>query len=167
MRPGDIPADIEAALLAKKAACCGAERQCAPRVWGAVLTAGSGVSGGPATPRVTKANSRRKPSRRWRRSIASTATIRADAPLSEAATRKSATAFFDKLKRLDANWGRSPKTKSRTLDQLLALSAATDDLVPLSDRTLFRYMIALDQVWDWAKVRGDVREGDSPFSRVK
>lgn len=84
-----------------------------------------------------------------------------DAPLS-VATRRVASQFFDKLKRLDANWGRSPRTKSRTLDQLLALSDRPD-IKPMADRTLFRYMIALDQVWEWAKGRDEV-EGDSPFS---
>lgn len=33
----------------------------------------------------------------------------------------------------------------------------------LSDRTLFRYMIALSQVWEWCKLREET-EGDNPFS---
>lgn len=84
-----------------------------------------------------------------------------DAPLS-VCSRRVASQFFDKLKRLDANWGRSRLTKSRTLDQLLALSDRPDAKA-MADRTLFRYMIALDQVWEWARGRDEV-EGDSPFS---
>lgn len=76
-------------------------------------------------------------------------------------TRRVASQFFDKIKRLDANWGRSPKTKERTLDELLTLSDR-EEAKPLSDRTLFRYMTALGQLWDWAKRREEV-EGDDPF----
>jgi integrase len=76
--------------------------------------------------------------------------------------RRTATQFFDKVKRLDANWGRSPKTKERTLDELLALSDR-EDAKPLSDRTLFRYMTSLGQLWDWAERRGEVT-GRNPFN---
>jgi integrase len=86
-----------------------------------------------------------------------------DAPL-RMTTRKVAAQFFDKLKRLDANWGRSPKTKERTLDDLLALSHR-DDSKPLSDRTLFRYRLALSQVWAWARGRDEVT-GDDPFEHL-
>jgi len=84
-----------------------------------------------------------------------------DAPL-RMTTRRVASQFFDKVKRLDANWGRSPKTKERTLDELLTLSDR-EDAKPLSDRTLFRYMTSLGQLWDWAKLREEV-EGDNPFN---
>jgi integrase len=86
-----------------------------------------------------------------------------DAPL-RLTTRKTAAAFFDKLKRLDAHWGRSPKTKERSLDDLLALSAK-EDAKPLSDRTLFRYRLALSQLWAWAKGR-DEAAGDDPFEHL-
>lgn len=75
--------------------------------------------------------------------------------------RRTASDFFDKVKRLDANWGRSKKTKGRKLDELLALSDR-EDITPLSDRTLFRYMSALAELWDWAHQREEVT-GDNPF----
>jgi len=84
-----------------------------------------------------------------------------DAPL-RTTTRRIASQFFDKVKRLDANWGRPPKTKERTLDELLMLSDR-EDAKPLSDRTLFRYMTSLGKLWEWAKLREEV-EGDNPFN---
>lgn len=84
-----------------------------------------------------------------------------DAPL-RSVTRRLASQFFDKVKRLDANWGRSPKTKERTLDELLTLSDREGAKL-LSDRTLFRYMTSLGQLWDWAKLREEVA-GDNPFN---
>ena len=86
-----------------------------------------------------------------------------DAPL-RLTTRKTGAAFFDKLKRLDANWGRSRKTKARTLDDLLLLSDR-EGRRPLSSRTLFRYRLALSQLWSWAKARGEVA-GDDPFEHL-
>lgn len=86
-----------------------------------------------------------------------------DAPL-RLTTRKSAAKFFDKLKRLDANWGRSPLTKGRKLDALLLLSDR-EGIRPLSDRTLFRYRLALSQLWAWAKGRDEVA-GDDPFEHL-
>lgn len=75
--------------------------------------------------------------------------------------RRTASDFFDKVKRLDANWGRSRKTKERRLDELLVLSDR-EGIHPLSDRTLFRYMSALAELWDWAHRREEV-SGDNPF----
>ncbi|RYG87391.1 MAG: hypothetical protein EON59_07585 [Alphaproteobacteria bacterium] len=85
-----------------------------------------------------------------------------DAPLAKS-DRRSVREFFDKLKKLHAFWGRSPETKTRTLDQLLAISAEIEG-PRLSDKTLFRYMTTLGQLWDWARDGGEV-SGDSPFKR--
>lgn len=71
-------------------------------------------------------------------------------------------AFFDKVKRLDPNWGRSPDTKGRTLDQLLAFYAKAGGKV-LSSRTLNRYVSSLNGLWEWADSRGEV-SGRNPFS---
>lgn len=85
-----------------------------------------------------------------------------DAPLAKS-DRKSVREFFDKLKRLHKDWGRSPETKKRTLDQLLVISAHTEG-PRMSDKTLFRYMSTLGQLWDWARDGGEVN-GESPFKR--
>ncbi len=86
-----------------------------------------------------------------------------DAPLRNS-TKKMGAAFFDKLKRLDANWGRSRQTKARKLNDLLLLSDR-EGRRPLSDRTLFRYRLALSQLWSWAKGRDEV-QGDDPFEHL-
>ena len=86
-----------------------------------------------------------------------------DAPLREA-SKKMGAAFFDKLKRLDRDWGRSRETKARTLDDLLLLSDR-EGRRPLSDRTLFRYRLALSQLWAWAKGRDEVA-ADDPFEHL-
>lgn len=83
-----------------------------------------------------------------------------DAPLASITDRK-ASLFFDKARGLVSTWGRSPKTKERTLAELLALSEASEG-PRLSDKTLFRYMVALGQLWDWGKKRGEA-SGDNPF----
>lgn len=159
LKPGDLPAHIEAALLGIKAIVQGDTT--VPPEYGTPFS------------RTAKAylEDRQRVGAGRRLTDQTVSQMEAvfrlyrdhseDAPLGNA-TRRSAKAFFDKLKKLDANWGRSPKTKSRKLDQLLALSDRPD-ATPLSDRTLFRYMIALDQVWNWAKDGGEV-DGDSPFS---
>jgi len=87
-----------------------------------------------------------------------------DAPFSSV-TDRTAAAFFDKGQRLIDTWGRSPKTKSRTLSELLAISEASDR-PRLTDKTLFRWMVALAQLWDWAKKRGEV-SGDNPFRGLR
>jgi integrase len=86
-----------------------------------------------------------------------------DAPL-RLSDKRTGAAFFDKLKRLDRDWGRSGGTKARTLDDLLLLSDR-EGRRPLSDRTLFRYRLALSQLWAWAKGRDEVA-GDDPFEHL-
>lgn len=85
----------------------------------------------------------------------------ADAALGTVKARDAAE-FFDKIKQLPSNWGRSPKTKERSLADLLELAAEAEG-VRLTDRTLFRYMVALSQVWEWASKRDEVT-GKNPFS---
>lgn len=84
----------------------------------------------------------------------------ADAALSTV-TPKVAAEFVAKAGQLERNWGRSPETKSRSFTELLALSASSKGS-RLSNRTLKRYCSALTQLWDWARVRGDV-DGGTPF----
>lgn len=71
-----------------------------------------------------------------------------DAPLGTVKQRDAAE-FFDKIKLLPSNWGRSPKTKERSLADLLMLAGESTG-ARLTDRTLFRYMVALSQVWELA-----------------
>lgn len=84
----------------------------------------------------------------------------ADAPLATV-DRKTVTSFLDKVKRLDPNWGRSPQTKSRTLDQLLAAYGKVDGR-KMTNKTLNRYVSALSGLWDWARKRGEAA-GENPF----
>lgn len=83
-----------------------------------------------------------------------------DAPL-VTVNRKTVTTFFDKVKRLSPNWGRSPQTKSRTLDQLLA-TYGTAEGSKVSNRTVNRYSSALYGLWEWARNRDDAL-GENPF----
>ncbi|WP_454683380.1 DUF6538 domain-containing protein [Ancylobacter moscoviensis] len=83
-----------------------------------------------------------------------------DAPL-VTVNRKTVTTFFDKVKRLSPNWGRSPQTKSRTLDQLLA-TYGTAGGSQVSNRTVNRYSSALYGLWEWARNRDDAL-GENPF----
>lgn len=75
--------------------------------------------------------------------------------------RKVVTGFLDKVKRLAPNWGRSPQTKRRTLDQLLA-AYGTAGGPKVTNRTLNRYVSALHGLWEWARNRDDAL-GESPF----
>ncbi len=75
--------------------------------------------------------------------------------------RKVATAFIDKVKRLSSNWGRLPRAKERSLDELLAISAKRGG-TKLAGRTVYRFVSALSQVWEWARLRGELK-GDNPF----
>lgn len=84
-----------------------------------------------------------------------------DGPMSSV-TPHIVSTFFDKLRKLDVNWGRSPATKQRTLSELLKISASSD-APRLSDKTLFRHMSGLSQLWKWAKTRGEAT-GDNPFA---
>lgn len=76
--------------------------------------------------------------------------------------RRTASAFIDKLGRLNKNWGRSPQTKQLNLDQLLARAAAKMGEERLSNVTLARHVSALTSLWDWAARKGDV-DGATPF----
>lgn len=73
-----------------------------------------------------------------------------------------ASEFLDRIKRLAPNWGRSPKTKGRSLVDVLALSTSVKG-ERISNRTLMRYVSDLSQLWDWAERHGEV-EGKNPFA---
>jgi integrase len=75
--------------------------------------------------------------------------------------RKVASEFLDKLGKLDRNWGRSPHTKDRSLDQLLAI-AAKNGGERMSNLTIARHVSALNRLWEWALRRGEV-ELPTPF----
>ncbi|MVS97720.1 tyrosine-type recombinase/integrase [Devosia sp. L53-10-65] len=75
--------------------------------------------------------------------------------------RRSASDFVDKLGKLNRHWGRSPETKHRSLDQLLASAGASPE-DRLSTVTLARHVSALNSLWEWAVGRGEVA-GDTPF----
>lgn len=83
-----------------------------------------------------------------------------DAPL-VMVDRKKVTAFFDKVKRLAPNWGRSPQTKRRSLDQLLA-TYGTAGGPKVTNRTMNRYVSALYGLWEWARNRDETLR-ENPF----
>ncbi len=59
--------------------------------------------------------------------------------------------FLDEAETLSPHWGRSPKTKERSLAEIKALYG--DDEEGLSGRTLNRYVSALHGLWKWGKQR--------------
>jgi integrase len=77
-----------------------------------------------------------------------------DAPLA-LLDRRTVASFLDKAKRLNRNWGRSPRTKERSLSELLTLAGKVNG-PKITGRTLNRYVSALNQVWAWAAARGEV-----------
>jgi hypothetical protein len=70
--------------------------------------------------------------------------------------------FFDKVKRLHPHWGRSPKTKARSFDEVLSLSSKMEG-ERISGRTVTRFASDLSALWDWAAKQGEV-SGASPFA---
>lgn len=79
--------------------------------------------------------------------------------------RKIAAGFFDRVGQLDRYWGRSPRTKDRSLDELLE-EARKSKASRITNRTLVRYASALAQLWEWARGRDEV-DGPSPFVAPK
>jgi integrase len=72
-----------------------------------------------------------------------------------------ATGFLERVATLDPLWGRSPATKERSLEELLAKFGR--ERGGLSGRTLNRYSRSLAKVWKWGKRRGET-SGDNPFA---
>lgn len=75
-------------------------------------------------------------------------------------TRAMAGEFLDTVATLDPNWGRSPKTKERTLEDLL--DRFGDYETGLSNRTLNRYSNSISAIYKWARKRGHY-DGSNPF----
>ena len=82
-----------------------------------------------------------------------------DAALREV-TRAMASEFLATVATLAPSWGRSPKTKELTLDELLKRHGGAEG--GLSNRTLNRYAAGCGAVFKWAKRRGH-HEGENPF----
>ncbi len=73
---------------------------------------------------------------------------------------KDAINFLDVISTFDPNWGRSPKTKSRSFQELRQLYSGSEE--GLAVRTLNRYVTSLSCAWKWAKRRQEAN-GDNPF----
>jgi hypothetical protein len=71
-------------------------------------------------------------------------------------TKERAARFLDDVARLSPTWGRSPKTKTRSFWQLLAMYPAGDG-GGLSNKTLNRYSSSLAAVFKWTEKRGTGR----------
>lgn len=82
-----------------------------------------------------------------------------DAPLVDI-TRAEAGEFLSTVATLDRHWGRSPKTKERSLEDLLELYGGHP--TGLSNKTLNRYASVLGVVFKWARKRG-LHDGENPF----
>lgn len=78
-------------------------------------------------------------------------------------SRRDVARFLDEIEQFDPNWGRSPKTKERSFDEIKELFQRADGTVGLKNRTLNRYLTAIGGTWDWAKRRGEA-SGDDPTS---
>jgi len=78
----------------------------------------------------------------------------------EDVTRATAGDFISAVESLDPNWGRSPKTKSRSLAEIVERYGGHP--TGLSNRTLNRYMNCLGMVFKWARKRG-LYDGGNPF----
>ncbi|WP_431855004.1 DUF6538 domain-containing protein [Azospirillum sp.] len=75
-------------------------------------------------------------------------------------TLKDAVGFLDIVAQFDPNWGRSPKTKSRSFKDLQELYSGAEE--GMAVRTLNRYVTSLSCAWKWAKTRQEAG-GDNPF----
>jgi integrase len=73
--------------------------------------------------------------------------------------RQKAAQFLDTVARLSPQWGRSPRTKSRSLGQLLELYGGQGQA--LSNKTLNRYASSLAQCFRWAAYRGHLEPSAS------
>lgn len=78
-------------------------------------------------------------------------------------TRADASRFLDTVASLHPHWGRSPKTKSLSLDEILRKFGGGSQ--KLTNKTLNRYSSALSGLYKWARKRGLI-EGTvaNPFS---
>lgn len=74
--------------------------------------------------------------------------------------RATASDFISTVAKLDPMWGRSPKTKERSLSEIMERYG--EHPKGLSNKTLTRYAGSLGAVFKWAKRRG-LFEGDNPF----
>lgn len=156
IRPGDLDPEVEAAAMAVKAAIEG--RKEVPKEFQTPFSklADDYLSDRQRDPR----------DRLTAQTIAQMeATFRlfrdhhSDGPLSTV-DKKIAADFLNQIGKLNRNWGRSPRTKARSLAQLL--TAAGSDEERVSNRTIVRHASALAGLWHWAVRRGEV-DGPSPF----
>lgn len=76
--------------------------------------------------------------------------------------RRLASEFLDKVATLDPHWGRSPATKKRSFDEIIA--AYGNSGRGLTNKTINRFAMALSMVWQFAEDR-DGFEGANPWSR--
>ena len=68
--------------------------------------------------------------------------------------RKHVLDFIEEVERFDPNWGRSPKTKERSWEELVRKYQMPDGEVSLSNKTINRYLTAINGMWEWVH-RGD------------
>ena len=71
-----------------------------------------------------------------------------------------AASFFDTVRLIDPNWGRSPTARNLPWLQLIERHGNHDR--SLSDSTMNRHLQVLQEIWRWSKKRGHC-EGDNPF----
>lgn len=76
--------------------------------------------------------------------------------------RRMASDFLDKIATLDPLWGRSPATKKRSFDEIIAAFGQGER--GLTNKTINRFAMALSMVWQFAEDR-DGFEGTNPWSR--
>jgi integrase len=76
--------------------------------------------------------------------------------------RRMASEFLDKVATLHPHWGRSPATKKRSFDEIIA--AYGNGKHGLTNKTINRFAMALGMVWQFAEDR-DGYEGGNPWSR--
>jgi integrase len=88
----------------------------------------------------------------------------ADDPQLSEVNRESAAGYLETISRLHPDYGRSPRTKSLTLWQLLEHHSVAEGQPGLSNRTINRHATALRQIWRWALRRGLLPDGsNNPF----
>lgn len=83
-----------------------------------------------------------------------------DKPIADV-TRRDVASFLDEIEQFDPQWGRSPKTKKRSFEELKAMFQRTDGSIGLMNRTLNRYLTAISGAWEWAKRREEAT-GEDP-----
>jgi integrase len=75
-------------------------------------------------------------------------------------TEQHAAEFYDAIKLLDPNWGRSPKARDLDWTELHAIYGNHES--GLADSTMNRHLDTLQSLWDWARRRGHCG-GENPF----